>query len=132
VVLLGDGSQAATAKAIGAGVDQPGLINLVDKTSLMELTAVLKAAVVGIGPDSGPGHLAAAVGTPFVTLFGPTSPKRTAPFGYEDLVVTSAPGCAPCYKKQCPEGHKQCMYRIKTRQVAEKISKALELKLHID
>jgi len=89
VVLIGDGSQAATAKAISAGVDQPGLINLVDKTSLMELTAVLKAAVVGIGPDSGPGHLAAAVGTPFVTLFGPTSPKRTAPFGYEDLVVTS-------------------------------------------
>ncbi len=132
VVLLGDSSQAAMAKTISNTVNQPGLINLVNKTSLIELTAVLKAAAVGIGPDSGPGHLAAAVGTPFVTLFGPTSPRRTAPFGCENLVVATAPACAPCYKKKCPEHHRQCMEQIKTRQVAEKISEALELKAHID
>ena len=127
VVLLGDDSRVGLAENLSRSIDLPGLINLVGKTSLIELTAVLKKAAAGVGPDSGPGHLAAAVGTPFVSLFGPTSPKRTAPFGYENFVVTSAMACAPCYRKQCPEHHRQCMYRIDSSQVAEKLSKALAL-----
>jgi heptosyltransferase-1 len=127
VVLLGDGSRKALAEDLSQRVNLPGLINLAGKTSLMELTAVLKKAAAGVGPDSGPGHLAAAVGTPFVSLFGPTSPKRTAPFGYEDLVVASSLSCAPCYQKRCPNHKNQCMYNIESSQVAEKLSKALSL-----
>ena len=127
VVLLGDDSCIELAENLNRSVDLPGLINLTGKTSLIELAAVLKKAAAGVGPDSGPGHLAAAVGTPFVSLFGPTSPKRTAPFGYEDLVVTSSIACAPCYRKQCPEHHRQCMVRIESSQVAEKLTKALAL-----
>ena len=125
IVLVGDDSQAATAKNLIKNLDDPGLVNLVGNTSLMELTAILKAAVAGIGPDSGPGHLAAVVGTPFISLFGPTSPKRTAPFGYEDLVVTAGINCSPCYKRRCPDRHKKCMYDIDVDAVAEKITKIL-------
>jgi lipopolysaccharide heptosyltransferase II len=128
VVLLGDGSQAELAKDLCESLNETGLINLVGKTSLVELTALLEAAVAGIGPDSGPGHLAAAVGTPFVSIFGPTSPKRTAPYGYEDLVVTAAVSCAPCYKKQCPERHRHCMYNIRVEAVMEKVSLALAMR----
>ena len=131
VVLLGDGSRKALAQGLSQSVNLPGLIDLAGKTSLLELTAVLKKAAAGIGPDSGPGHLAAAVGTPFVSLFGPTSPERTAPFGYEDLVVTSSLDCAPCYQKRCPDHQNQCMQSIESSHVAEKLSKALTLKLHI-
>jgi lipopolysaccharide heptosyltransferase II len=125
VVLLGDTCSMALAEDLNQSVNQPGLINLAGRTSLMELANVLKKAAAGVGPDSGPGHLAAAVGTPFVSLFGPTSPKRTAPLGYEDLVIASSMDCAPCYRKRCPDHHNKCMYHIESSQVAEKLTKAL-------
>lgn len=131
VVLVGDGSQEETAKNLCQRIKEPGLISLVGETSLVELTVVLEAAVVGIGPDSGPGHLAAAVGTPFVSLFGPTSPNRTAPFGYEDLVVTSDKSCAPCYKKRCPDNNQLCMVDIDVEAVMEKVTRVLAIKNHI-
>jgi ADP-heptose:LPS heptosyltransferase len=125
VVLVGDHTQAAMARELSARVNQSGLINLVGRTTLLELTAVLKAATVGTGPDSGPAHLAASVRTPFVTLFGPTSPQRTAPFGYEHLVVKSDLGCTPCYQKRCPDLKHPCMARITAEQVSAKIAAAL-------
>ena len=128
VVLLGDSSQKAMGEDLCQCVNRPDLINLAGKTSLIELAAVLKMAAAGVGPDSGPGHLAAAIGTPFVSLFGPTSADRTAPFGYEDLVVSTPLDCAPCYRKRCPEHHHQCMVRIDSSQVALKLSQALDLK----
>jgi ADP-heptose:LPS heptosyltransferase len=112
-------------------INSPDLLNLVGKTTLLELTALLKAAVAGVGPDSGPGHLAAAVKTPFVTLFGPTSPQRTAPFGYEQLVVEAGLSCAPCYKKRCPDRNRQCMYSIHPDAVMEKVSMALTEYVHL-
>ena len=125
VVLVGDHTQLAFAADIANNFIENRMINLVGNTSLLELAAVLKAAAVGVGPDSGPGHLAAAVKTPFVTIFGPTSPRRTAPFGCEDLVVTSEMSCAPCYKKRCPEHHQECTYNINAETVMEKLSTAL-------
>jgi len=93
--------------------------------SLVEMTAVLKAAAAGVGPDSGPGHLAAAVGTPYVTLFGPTPPDRHAPYGCDHLVVQTEKDCVPCYKKRCPDRNRECMYDIDPEMVMEKLSKAL-------
>ena len=100
---------------------------MVGKTSLLELVAVLKAATVGVGPDSGPGHLAAAGGTPYVSLFGPTAPARTAPYGSEHLVVQSGVSCAPCYKKRCPGLGRLCMRLISVEAVHKKLSEALAM-----
>ncbi|MBW2429615.1 MAG: glycosyltransferase family 9 protein [Deltaproteobacteria bacterium] len=131
IVLLGDQTQRAPATKLIQKINSPDLLNLVGKTTLVELTALLKAAVAGVGPDSGPGHLAAAVNTPFVTLFGPTSPQRTAPFGYEQLVVEAGPGCAPCYKNRCPDRNRQCMYSIHPDAVMAKVSMALTEYVHL-
>ena len=125
VALLGDDSQTTLAATLTAEINTPDVIDLVGQTSLPQLIAVLKAAAVGVGPDSGPGHLAAAVGTPFVTLFGPTSPDRTAPFGCEKLVVKSEIDCAPCYKKRCPVRNQECMSGINVDEVMEKLALAL-------
>ncbi|UCF90719.1 MAG: glycosyltransferase family 9 protein [Desulfobacterales bacterium] len=125
IVLLGDRSHSATAARLSTKIALPGLINLVGQTSLLELSAVLKAAAAGVGPDSGPGHLAAAVGTPYVSLFGPTSPERTAPYGCENLVVQAQVDCAPCYRKQCPGLARQCMRAIGAEAVMAKLSQAL-------
>jgi lipopolysaccharide heptosyltransferase II len=126
VVLLGDNSQVSSARKLCQRVGSHELINLVGKTSISELIAVLKVASAGVGPDSGPGHLAAAVGTPYVSLFGPTSPKRAAPYNCEHLVVQSGVGCASCYKKKCPDLDRLCMRRISVESVQEKLSLLIE------
>jgi len=125
VALLGDDSQKDLAAALTAEIKTSDIIDLAGRTSLPQLVAVLKAAAVGIGPDAGPGHVAAAVETPFITLFGPTSPKRTAPFRYEELVVKSEIDCAPCYKKRCRDRNRECMRRINVDEVMEKLSTVL-------
>lgn len=126
LVLLGDGSQVSSATKLYRKVGSHELINLVGKTSIPELVALLKAAAAAVGPDSGPGHLAAAVETPYVALFGPTSPKRAMPYKCEHLVVQSGVSCASCYKKKCPDLDRLCMRRISVESVQEKLSLALE------
>jgi ADP-heptose:LPS heptosyltransferase len=126
VVLLGDRSKATSAATLSKKIDSGRLVNLVGRTTLLELIAVLKAAAAGVGPDSGPGHLAAAVGTPYVSLFGPTSPKRTAPYGSEHLVVQAEVACAPCYKKRCPGLGRLCMRHVSAESVKKKLSEALD------
>ena len=124
VVLLGGNSQMKLAADLAKKLNSPKVIDLTGN-SLLEMTAVLKAAAAAVGPDSGPGHLSAAVGTPYVTLFGPTPANRHAPYGCNHLVVQSSLDCAPCYKKQCPDRNKECMTGIDVSEVADKISLAL-------
>ncbi|MCP4622373.1 MAG: glycosyltransferase family 9 protein [bacterium] len=125
VVLVGDSSRATLAATLTEKFQTTAVINLVGQTSLVQLAALLKAAAAGVGPDSGPGHVAAAVKTPFVTLFGPTSPQRTAPFGNDQLVVDAGLNCAPCYKNRCADRNKQCMNSIHPDAVMEKVTLAL-------
>ena len=126
VVLVGDSSRAALAATLTEKFQLPEVIDLVGRTSLAQLAAVLKAAAVGVGPDSGPGHVATAVKTPFVTLFGPTSPQRTAPFGNHHLVVNAELSCAPGYKKRHTDRNQQCMNSIHPDAVMEKVTLALK------
>src|SRR5690606_22353666 len=92
------------------------------KTDLKELLAILATARFCIGPDSGAGHICGALGVPYVSLFGPTAPLRTAPFGSEDLVLQSQIACAPCYRRECPGLNKLCMRLISVKSVLEKVS----------
>ena len=124
VVLLGGSSQGPAAQRLIKKSNPTGVIDLTGN-SLVEMTAVLEAAAAAVGPDSGPGHLAAAVGTPYVTLFGPTPAGRHAPYGCEDLVVISGADCAPCYAKRCREGTNRCMLDIDVQVVVQKITRAL-------
>ncbi|HEV8118738.1 MAG TPA: glycosyltransferase family 9 protein, partial [Thermoanaerobaculia bacterium] len=80
------------------------------------LAALLSRARVVVGNDSGPAHLAAAVGTPVVALFGPTDPGRTAPSGAAVEVLDRFVFCSPCFRKDCPYGH-ECMREITVEMV---------------
>ncbi len=90
-------------------------INLGGKTSLPVLAEIYKSARAVITTDSGPMHLAAAVGTPVVALFGPTDPARTGPYGEGHIVIRADLSCSPCLKKKCPT--KECMEEITPEQV---------------
>lgn len=121
-VITGDKSQTAIAREI-TDEKPPYITNLTGQTGLPQLAAVLSQAKVAIGPDSGAGHIAAAVQTPYISLFGPTLPKRTAPYGYEHLVVQLNMPCIPCYKKNCADN--QCMRRINIADIGPKLKTAL-------
>lgn len=90
------------------------------KTSLNQLAALYRRAQVVVTTDSGPMHLAAAVGTPVVALFGPTAPWRTGPYGPRQVVLRADLSCSPCFKKQClttAYEERACMKRLTVDQV---------------
>ena len=126
VVLIGDRSQAAAAHRLVSEMPSNRLLSLAGTTSLPEVTGVLQAAAAAVGPDSGPGHLAAAVGTPYVSLFGPTAPERVAPYDCEDLVVQTPEPCRGCYRKRCPLPTQTCMAAIMPAMVLPKLDEALD------
>ncbi|HEU5318654.1 MAG TPA: glycosyltransferase family 9 protein [Chloroflexota bacterium] len=96
--------------------------NLVGQTSLAELARVLARADVLVTADSGPMHVANALGTPVVALFGPTDPVIYAPFQPQRAVVLRHPvPCQPCYRldrvADCPLGHTLCQWGLLPEQV---------------
>lgn len=122
VVLVGAPGEERYAAPIRAEARVP-LHDLTGRTSLRQLIGVLARARFAVAPDSGPMHIAAAVGTPVVSLWGATSAARSAPFGSEDLVLEGSAPCMPCYRKDCPIG-RECMRHITVEMVTEAIDKA--------
>jgi 3-deoxy-D-manno-octulosonic-acid transferase/heptosyltransferase-1 len=114
----------------GSAADRPAIdrilsqaaagINLAGRTGLIELAELYRRSAVVVSTDTGPMHLAAAVGTPVVALFGPTAPWRTGPFGRGHRVVRSEPPCSPCFKRRCERP--VCMTAISVAQVRAAIA----------
>jgi len=77
--------------------------NLAGSTTLQELAGIMTKARLAVTADTGPMHLAAALGTKVVAVFGPTAPWRTGPFGTGHRMVRLGVECSPCFKRQCPE-----------------------------
>jgi lipopolysaccharide heptosyltransferase II len=125
VVLLGSRSDERAAAEVQAQCGG-GVTNLAGQTSLREAIGVIARAKVSIGPDTGLMHIAAAVGTPVVSLWGATSPSRNGPYGFERLAIRGTADCSPCYNKSCPID-RLCMKSITTAEVADKVALALSL-----
>jgi len=101
--------------------------NLVGKTRLTELIAKLRACTLLLTNDTGTMHLAAALGVPTVSVFGSTCPIATGPLGDRHIVIQHKVPCAPCFERQCPFGHYDCMTKVTPAEVAEAVIKAASL-----
>jgi lipopolysaccharide heptosyltransferase II len=113
---LGDAERCADIERMMGG----GAVNLAGETSLVEMGSYLAAMDLLIANDSGPVHMAAAVDTPSLVLFGPTHPERTGPYGADHRIVQSGPlDCRPCFMRDCPPGHHRCMSDISADQVTK-------------
>ena len=98
-------------------------INLGGQTTLLDLAYLYKKARFLITTDSGPMHMAAAVGTPVIALFGPTDPVRTGPYGENHTIVRTEMPCSPCLLKKCPT--RKCMQDISPEQVFSVIAERI-------
>lgn len=100
---------------------------LAGRTSLGELCAVLQTCDVLLTNDTGPMHVAAAVGTPVVAVFGSTSPELTGPGLPGDprhQLLREAPPCAPCFLPECPIDFR-CMNALSAERVVQALAKAV-------
>jgi heptosyltransferase-2 len=108
------------------GGDEKQVLNLAGETSLRELLAALKFCRVLLTNDSGPMHVAAALGTPVVVPFGSTSPELTGPGLPGDTrhaCLTANAPCSPCFLRVCPIDFR-CMTGISVQRVVEAVVKA--------
>lgn len=118
VVLLGGPSEVEQAREVeeAAGARR-GLRNLAGQTDLRTLAAVLARCDLAVSGDTGPMHIAGAVGTPVVALFGPTHPARTGPYGSKNLVIWKELPCSPCYRHPTCQGRVDCLQAITPAEV---------------
>jgi ADP-heptose:LPS heptosyltransferase len=122
LVLTGDGSEVALARRIAALVGPP-VVSLAGRLPLPELAALLQRSQVLIAGNTGPVHVAAAVGTPVVDLYALTNPQHP-PWGVPARVLYHWVPCRWCYRSVCPEGHHRCLRMIEPGEV---VRAALEL-----
>ncbi|MFO0773133.1 MAG: lipopolysaccharide heptosyltransferase II [Nitrospiraceae bacterium] len=112
LVLLGGG---AAEQPIGCAIEQIArgrIVNLIGTIGLREYAALVKRCALFIGNDNGAMHIAAAVGTPVVGLFGPSDPAEWAPLGPYTQICYKGVDCRPCFHPTCRRGEQNCMRQI--------------------
>jgi heptosyltransferase-2 len=124
VVFGGPGEAQIAADIVGLFHDVPeeSFLNLAGKTTLRELVTLTSACDVFLSNDSGPMHIAYALKTPLVAVFGSTEPDLTGPLGKGSIVLKKDVFCSPCFERTCGQGSLSCMDAINASEVFEHIS----------
>src|SRR5690349_13687494 len=117
VLLIGSADEMDVTREVTNRMQQQPIV-LTGKTSLDQITAVLASVDLVVTNDTGPAHIAAALGRPTLVIFGPTNPLTTRPFAPEAEILRHPPECAPCMLRDCPIDHR-CMTAITVDEVFE-------------
>ena len=117
VWLLGSKKDAAVGEEI-ARLSDGAARNLCGATNLAQAVQLISIARHVVTNDSGLMHVAAALGTPLTALFGSSSPGYTPPLSDKAQVISLQLECSPCFKRECPLGHLDCLNKITPEQVA--------------
>jgi len=124
IIILGSKEDILLAEEISSLVSgRPAVA--AGKTSLKTLTALLEWVDLLVTNDSGPMHIAAALRTPVIALFGPTNPGLTGPYGDGHIVIRKEIGCSPCLRRPCIHGRPLCMEAITVEEVMETVKAKL-------
>lgn len=124
LVVLGGPAEEALAREIQRGLSREPVF-LAGRTALAEFMGVLSALSLFVSNDSGPMHLATALGVPTVAIFGPTDERETGPWGGRARVVREKVDCSPCLLRDCPIDHR-CMLRLEVDAVYRAAGELLE------
>jgi lipopolysaccharide heptosyltransferase II len=124
VIFTGSGSEAELIEYIQMSMGAPSL-SLAGRLELSELAALIALAPIAITNNTGPAHIAAAVGTPVVDLYALTNPQHT-PWAVPHRVLNYDVPCKFCYKSICPEGHNNCLRLVPPSAVVEAVRELLD------
>ena len=128
-VVIGSGEEAARAAELVAKCSG-AVYSIAGKTTLAELAGVLSLSRFHLGVDSAAPHIAAAMGTPTITLYGPTDWRDWAPVGDKHRVIVSDMDCVPCHKKGCNGlGQSMCLENLEVDMVQKVIREEFEKRL---
>jgi lipopolysaccharide heptosyltransferase II len=108
---------------------KPALYSLVGCVDISQLAALLQLSSLLISNNTGPAHIAAAVGTPVVDLYALTNPQHT-PWGVANRVLFHDVPCKYCYKSVCPEGHHQCLSLVTPESVVNAACELLQAEIN--
>lgn len=123
VVYFGDPAGAPLVNDICKDMPER-VVNLAAKTTIRELMALIQCCSIFLTNDSGPMHIAAALGTRLLALFGSTNDTKTGPFP-QGMVIHKHVECSPCYKRTCPIDFR-CMTRIEVDEVYDHLVKIMQ------
>ena len=127
VWLLGGERDRTVAQTIIENCHKPEhCVDLTGRTHIEEAIDLLAHARAAVSNDSGLMHVAAATGTPVVGIFGASSEHHTPPLGPAAATVSQPLACRPCFARQCPLGHKQCLETLEPDRVIGSLSALLE------
>jgi heptosyltransferase-2 len=118
VLLIGSANEQDVSLAVAKQMRRQPVV-ATGSSSLAEATAILDLADLLITNDTGPAHIAAALGRPTIVIFGPTNPLTTGPFSANSEIIRHPPDCAPCMLRDCPIDHR-CMTAISVDDVFER------------
>jgi len=123
---------SAKEQELGASIAQnrAEIHDLSGRTKLEDVVDLLAAAQAAVSNDSGLMHVAAAVGTPLVSLYGSSSPKMTPPLSPQAQLLYLGLSCSPCFQRTCPLGHLNCLRQIGVEQVLAAVLKQTATSRH--
>jgi lipopolysaccharide heptosyltransferase II len=119
MVVTGSGDELALIEQICQGCGVP-VRSLAGQLDLGQLGAAIRLAAVVVSNNTGPAHMAAAIGTPLVDLYALTNPQHT-PWMVEHRLLFHDVACRFCYKSVCPQGHHACLAKIAPQEVADAV-----------
>jgi heptosyltransferase-2 len=122
VLLLGSVKDAAVTRTITELVGEKGCIDLAGKTTLVEVAALLQRSSAAVSNDSGLMHIAAAVDTRLIAIYGSSDPAFTPPLNPSAKILYRGLACSPCFQRQCPLGHLDCLAGIGPQQVISSLA----------
>jgi heptosyltransferase-2 len=124
VLLVGAREESDVTQEVAAAMRRKPFV-LTGETTLAETTAILSLVNLLVTNDTGPAHLASALGRPTLVIFGPTNPLTTRPFAPSAEIIRRPPDCAPCMLRDCPIDHR-CMTAITADEVFARAVALLE------
>lgn len=124
-LFLGGDQERSLERRIAVVMKTP-FRSLIGKTSVRTLAAVLERAALMVSNDNGPMHMAAALGTPVVALFGPSDPAVWGPSGEKHRVLYKGLDCRSCFHPDCFRGEQNCMRQITLEEVWNAVSQTLD------
>jgi lipopolysaccharide heptosyltransferase II len=123
VIVTGTESDSGAAGTLMNMAKETKIINACGRTTINQLACLIRKCAVYVSGDSSPLHIAAAVGTPFIALFGPTDPRRHLVPVESYALIHKHLSCSPCYKPKCKS--KKCMELIRPEEVLGAVDKLL-------